>query len=92
VSQLLRDWADASLQCWRQRKGNEGNNVSATRAKASAQQGQSCQHNASDNANAMLAMMPALAMIPAQCRQRRQRCIGWTIKGQVTMEQRWVQQ
>jgi hypothetical protein len=31
VSQLLRDWADASLRCWRQCKGDKGNDASTTR-------------------------------------------------------------
>ncbi len=39
VSRLLRDWTEASLQCW-QRKGDKGNNASATRTKAPMQQGQ----------------------------------------------------
>jgi hypothetical protein len=34
VSRLLRDWADASLRCWRQHKGDKSNNASATGAKA----------------------------------------------------------
>jgi hypothetical protein len=64
VLRLLRDGADASLQCWRQRKGNGGNNASATRAKASTQQGQWWRRNAGNKDNST-----KLAMMPVQCRQ-----------------------
>jgi hypothetical protein len=66
VSRLLCDWADASLQCWRQCKSNKGNNASMTRAKAPMQRGQWCQRNANNDNSAML------VMIPAQCGQGRQ--------------------
>jgi hypothetical protein len=37
LSRLLHDWADTSLQCWQQCKGNKGKDASATRAKAPTQ-------------------------------------------------------
>jgi hypothetical protein len=59
VLQLRRDWADASSQCWRWRKGNKGKNASATRTQALTQQGQWFRHNAGNNDSAMLVMTPA---------------------------------
>jgi hypothetical protein len=64
VLRLLRDWADASLQCWRQCKGNKGNDASATRAKVPMQWGQWCWRNASNKDDST-----RLAMTPAQCGQ-----------------------
>jgi hypothetical protein len=70
MPRLLHDWADASLQCWRQHKGNKGNNASATRAKAPTRQGQWCRRIAGNNDSAML------VMTPAQCGQGRQHNAG----------------
>jgi hypothetical protein len=59
VLQLLCDWADASLWCWRQQEGDESNNASVTRAKAATQQRRWRQCNAGNNNSAMLTMTPA---------------------------------
>jgi hypothetical protein len=49
--QLFCDWADASLECRRQCKGNKGNNASAMGAKAPTRQ--------SNDAGATVATMTA---------------------------------
>jgi hypothetical protein len=74
---------------------NADGNAGATWVMSPAQQGQRCprdegsdaqhrrrqQRDAGDTASAMRARMPA------QCQQRHQRCIGWSIGDQISWEQ-----